>query len=209
MYSDASQDHNPRIIGARVYKVNECVNRDRALASVVARLRYLSILVALVLVGCAQYASTSTVRPKGTIPNRLTAGELARTEQGIVNAMRQKKRRPLEAIGEFLAAAQSAQQQLARDPANIAARDAYNFAVARVLGTIQQAKLDPWTQPLRVPAAGGDFVLTRKPDPRPAMESRRSTISRPRTNSTSRAPTSATTSARKASARRSSRSSAR
>ena len=62
-----------------------------------------------------------------------------------------------------------------RDPANIAARDAYNFAVARIIGTIQQARLDPWTQPLRVPAADGDFVLTRKRDPDP-RETRRFTI---------------------------------
>ena len=166
MYSDASEDHNPRIIGARVYKVNEFVNRSRALASVVARLRYLSVLVALVLVGCAQYASTWTVRPK-YYPNRLTAGELARTEQRIIKGLRQKERRPLEAMGEFLAAAHSAQQQLAREPANMMARKAYNFAIARTIGTFQQAKLDPWAQPLRVPALGGDFVLVHKPDPDP------------------------------------------
>ena len=47
-------------------------------------------------------------------------------------------------------------------------RACYNFAVARVIGTIQQARLNPWSRPLRVPAAGGDFVLTHKrnPDPR-------------------------------------------
>jgi hypothetical protein len=36
--------------------------------------------------------------------------------------------------------------------------------VARVFGTIKEAKLDPWTQPLRVPAPAGDFVLARKSD---------------------------------------------
>jgi hypothetical protein len=43
----------------------------------------------------------------------------------------------------------------------------YNFAVACIIAVIRDAKLDPWTQPLRVPAIGGDFVLTHKPDPRP------------------------------------------
>lgn len=82
--------------------------------------------------------------------------------------MHQQKREPLKAIGEFLSAAQTGQEQLARDPANTAARDTYNFAVARVVGTIQQAELNPWSQPLRVPAAGGDVVLThtRDVDPR-------------------------------------------
>jgi hypothetical protein len=48
-----------------------------------------------------------------------------------------------------------------------AARHDYNFAVARVIGAIQRARLDAWTQPLRVPAADGGFVLTckRNPDP--------------------------------------------
>jgi pimeloyl-ACP methyl ester carboxylesterase len=32
---------------------------------------------------------------------------------------------------------------------------------------IQKAGLDPWTQPLRAPAAGGEFIVTRRPDPRP------------------------------------------
>ena len=85
-------------------------------------------------------------------------------ERRISTALRQQKREPIEAIGGFLVAAQSAQQQLACDPADIAARNDYNFAVARVFGTIRQARLEPWTQPLRVPAADGDFVLTYKQD---------------------------------------------
>ena len=67
--------------------------------------------------------------------------------------LRRENREPLAAAGELLTAAQSASVQLARNPRDTAARDAYNFAVARVLGTIQRAKLDPWTQPLRVPAS--------------------------------------------------------
>ena len=124
----------------------------------------LALAAALGVAGCAPYASVSSVRPSFH-PAGSTVGTLAPVERRISTALRQQKREPIEAIGGFLAAAQSAQQQLARDPANIAARDAYNFAVARVIGTIQQARLDPWTQPLRVPAADGDFVLTCKPDP--------------------------------------------
>ena len=126
----------------------------------------LALAAALGVAGCAPYASVSSVRPSFH-PAGSTVGTLAPVERRISTALRQQKREPIEAIGGFLAAAQSAQQQLARDPANIAARDAYNFAVARVIGTIQQARLDPWTQPLRVPAADGDFVLTCKPDPDP------------------------------------------
>jgi pimeloyl-ACP methyl ester carboxylesterase len=126
----------------------------------------LALSVAIGFAGCAPYARVSNVRPTYR-PGGSTVGTLAPVEQQITAAIRLQKREPAEAVGTFLAAAQAAQQQLARDPANLAARDAYNFAVARVIGTIQQAQLDPWTQPLRVPSAEGEFVLTctRDSDP--------------------------------------------
>jgi pimeloyl-ACP methyl ester carboxylesterase len=126
----------------------------------------LVLAAALGVAGCAPYASVSSVRP-GFHPAGSKAGALALVERRISTALRQQKRAPLEAIGGFLAAAQSAQQQLARDPANIAVRYHYNFAVARVIGAIQRARPGAWTQPLRVPAADGGFVLTCKRDPDP------------------------------------------
>jgi pimeloyl-ACP methyl ester carboxylesterase len=126
----------------------------------------LPIALALAVSGCAQYAYVSQRRPQFQ-PVRIKGGALAPVEQRIVNALRQEKREPLVALGEFLTATQTAARQLARNPNDTAARTAYNFAVARVLGVIQKAKLDPWTQPLRVPAEGGEYLLTRKPDSRP------------------------------------------
>jgi pimeloyl-ACP methyl ester carboxylesterase len=125
----------------------------------------LALAATLSLAGCAQYATVSQKKPQFR-PVRAAVGALVSTERRIVNALRQENREPLVAMDEYLAAAEAAMQQLARDPADINARNDYNFAVARVLGTIKQAKLDPWTHPLRVPAQGGDYVLTRKPDPR-------------------------------------------
>jgi pimeloyl-ACP methyl ester carboxylesterase len=95
------------------------------------------------------------------------AGTLDAVAKDIEEAQRKQSRDPLVAAGEYLTAADLAQRQLARNPADTAARDAYNFAVARVMSIIQDEKLDPWSKPLRVPAAGGDFILMRKPDPRP------------------------------------------
>src|SRR5258707_8488116 len=66
-----------------------------------------------------------------------------------------------------MSAAETALRQFERDLRGENARNDYNFAVARIIAIIRDAKLDPWTQPLRVPASGGDFVLTHKPDPRP------------------------------------------
>lgn len=45
-------------------------------------------------------------------------------------------------------------------------RDEYNFAVARILSTLHEAKIDAWTRPLTVPSAKGDYVLTNRRDPR-------------------------------------------
>jgi len=125
-----------------------------------------AVSIALTLAGCAQYASVSEKRPEFH-PLRSVASALVSVEQGITTALRKERGEPLAALGEYLAAAQAAARQLERNPADTAARDDYNFAVARVLGTIKRAKLEPWAHPLRVPAPGGDFVLSFKPDPRP------------------------------------------
>ncbi len=93
-------------------------------------------------------------------------GELANAQAEIVKALQLDRREPLAALGEYLTAAETAAPTRAQ-PARRPARDDYNFAVAASSARSATAKLDPWTQPLRVPASGGDFVLTHKPDPRP------------------------------------------
>ena len=125
-----------------------------------------TVSAALALAGCAQYASVSEKRPEYH-PLRSVASALTSVEHGITTAMREERRNPLVAVGDYLSVAQAAAAELERHPADTAARDDYNFAVARVLGTIKQAKLDPVSKPLRVPAKGGDYVLTIRPDPRP------------------------------------------
>ncbi|MGA8657424.1 MAG: hypothetical protein WB586_14860, partial [Chthoniobacterales bacterium] len=77
------------------------------------------------------------------------------------------RRDPLAALGEYMSAAETALRQLERSPQDETARHTYNFIVGRIIATIRHAKLDPWTEPLRVPASDGEFVLTHKPDSRP------------------------------------------
>jgi predicted GNAT family acetyltransferase len=120
-------------------------------------------LAALALAGCAQYATVSHRKPQFH-PPVATAGSV---QQGVANGLRQEKSDPLASIGEYLTVAELTAKQLAQNPNDAAAQYAYNFAVGRVIATIEHAKLDPWTQPLRIPAAGGDFTLTYKPDRRP------------------------------------------
>lgn len=125
--------------------------------------RYLSsIILATSLAGCAQYATVSERRPQFR-PAGTAVGALATVEQRLISGLKRERRDPLPALGEFLSAADTAAEQLQRSPNDVAARDAYNFAVARVFTTIGNAKLDPWNQPLRVPAPDGEYILTHGP----------------------------------------------
>jgi pimeloyl-ACP methyl ester carboxylesterase len=125
----------------------------------------LAILMACALGSCATYSKLSERRPR-FIPVA-GGGPLATAAAKIVEATRTDRRDPLPALGEYISAAETALHQLERNPNDQTAQNTYNFAVGRIIATIRDAKLDPWTQPLRVPANGGEFVLTHKPDPRP------------------------------------------
>ena len=126
----------------------------------------IAIIVAYALAGCATYSKVSERRPRFR-PIASAGGGLANAQAAIAKALRLDRSNPLAALGEYMSAAETALRQFERDPRDENARDDYNFAVARIIATIRGAKLDPWTQPLSVPASGGDFVLTHKPDPRP------------------------------------------
>jgi pimeloyl-ACP methyl ester carboxylesterase len=126
----------------------------------------LAVVTACALGSCATYSKVNERRPH-FIPFASGGGPLANAEAQIVKATRIDRRDPLVALGEYMSAAEAALRQLDRSPNDQAARNAYNFGVGRIIATIRDAKLDPWTQPLRVPASGGEFILTHKPDPRP------------------------------------------
>src|SRR5438270_11644862 len=113
--------------------------------------------------GCAQIAVVSEKRPA---PLPLSSGANQIATQTIDSALAQEKTQPTVALGAFIAAARDALRQLDRNPANAEARRDYNFAVARIFTVVRDAKLDPWTQPMRV-GANGEYTLTWKRDPRP------------------------------------------
>jgi len=125
-----------------------------------------ALITVCTLASCATYSKVSERRPR-FMPFTSGVGSLANAETGIVKAMRIDHRDPLTALGEYMNAAETALDQLKRSPNDKTARKTYNFAVGRIIATIHDAKLDPWTQPLRVPANGGEFVLTHRHDPRP------------------------------------------
>jgi pimeloyl-ACP methyl ester carboxylesterase len=116
---------------------------------------------------CAQYATVSERKPRFH-PIRATLSSLVSVEREIANALRTGRRDPLASLGSYLAAAEAAAAELGRNPKDEAARADYNFAVARIITTIRDGKLDPWSQPLRVPSAGGEYVLGFRHDKRKA-----------------------------------------
>lgn len=116
---------------------------------------------------CVHYAKVKERRPIFQ-PVRTTVGAISTVQQEIADALKHDRRDPLSALAGYLTAAETSAKELERDPKNAVLMDDYNFAVARIISTIQEAKLDPWNQPLTVPAKTGDFVLTRKPDVRKA-----------------------------------------
>jgi pimeloyl-ACP methyl ester carboxylesterase len=125
-----------------------------------------ALITACALASCATYSKVSEKRPHYNAVAGGT-GPLASANAEIVEGLQLERRDPLAALGEYMTAAETASGQLQRNPQDQTAQQAYSFAVGRIIGTIGAAKLDPWTQPLRVPASGGDFILTHKPDPRP------------------------------------------
>src|SRR6266481_2008288 len=120
-------------------------------------------VVAFVMAGCAQIAVVSEKRPAPLAPG---SGADRAATQTIDRALVEEKKQPNIALGAFVAAARDALRQLDRNPSDAEARRAYNFAVARIFTVVRDAKLDPWTQPMRV-GANGEFTLTWKRDPRP------------------------------------------
>ena len=125
----------------------------------------LAVFAACALESCSTYSRVSERRPR-FIPFA-SGGPLANAATYIVTAMRIDRRDSLVALGEYMTAAETALDQLKRSPDDETARNTYNFAIGRIIATIHDAKLDPWTQPLRVPVNSGEFVLTHRPDPRP------------------------------------------
>ena len=122
---------------------------------------------ALILSGCAtsRYAEVRHKRPQLTGPPGIEP--LATVEKSFARAIHEERAKPLAALGDCLDALQIASDELKRNLGNAAAVRDYNFGVSRIFQIIDDAKLDPWTQPLSVPSANRNFVLTYKPDPRP------------------------------------------
>ena len=129
-----------------------------------ASLRCLLAAVALVLAGCQTYSRVTVLRPRHA--SDTPAGQrIAETQSARVLS-------PEARLGGFLDAAALASEALAANPGDEAARDDYNFAVARAVQTVGESGLEPWKSPVRCPGSGGDWLFaydaSEHPDRDPA-----------------------------------------
>ena len=125
-----------------------------------------AVIASVLLSGCTQYATVSTTRP--SFPQASSQlGSSSPTDQRIAKALAEERSIPQAALADFLAAAETASRELSHHPDDRTAREAYNFAVARVFTVLKLEQVAPWSQPVRVPAAGGDYLLACEHDPRP------------------------------------------
>src|SRR4029434_4284270 len=122
------------------------------------------LIFALATLGaCAPLAEVLQINPElgaqhGTPP------PLHGAEQSIAYAEDLKRTNPEKAVGFYLSGVESATSELRKNPRNRLALRDYDFALSRVFSVIWDAHLDPWTHPLRVPAANGsDAILTQRP----------------------------------------------
>ncbi len=131
----------------------------------------LVLLLAATLVagGCAGTGKTTKIKPRP--PAVATAsGDLAAARTAIAAAEQLNRRDPAGAVGHYLHATRLAQNRFVRNPGDEAARDTASFALSRAFGVMEQAKINPWTQPMSVASPGGPIQVTHKPDPRPAWK---------------------------------------
>src|SRR5881275_1059583 len=128
-------------------------------------------LAALLCASCAHVATVSHTTPKvPAFGNQQPALVAAQARLNAGEAI--ERSNPSGALGSYLASAQAALAELGRHPEEKAARDVYNFSVARSVGVIEEAKLKPWDRTLVAPAPEGQYPLTgvrpQNPDRNPA-----------------------------------------
>jgi hypothetical protein len=128
------------------------------------------LLFAAIVAGCSQIAVVSEKPPTRFQATPATNQAIGQT---IDRAQVLDRSQPQAALEAYVNAARDSLHELERNPANVEARRCYNFAVAGIFSVIRQAKLDPWTQPLRFGASSALTIIGRndpsKPEQNPAL----------------------------------------
>ncbi len=120
---------------------------------------FIASAFAVALVGCSEIATVKQTTPHFA-PAGTQRGELNAADRELAAAEKLERSDPLRALGGYLASAHSAYDELDRHPTDRAARDLYNFAVARCIEVIERTPLDPWNKSFPVPSPDGEYLLT-------------------------------------------------
>jgi pimeloyl-ACP methyl ester carboxylesterase len=120
------------------------------------------VLAATIVAGCAPQIAVVSEKPPARF--QATSGTNQTVVKTIDRAQGLQRTQPLVALEAYVSAARDSLHELERNPANTEARRCYNFAVAGIFAVVRQAKLDPWTQPVRF-GANSELTLTGTKDP--------------------------------------------
>jgi pimeloyl-ACP methyl ester carboxylesterase len=122
-----------------------------------------ALTVTLAVAGCAKIAVVSEKPPAAF---QVSAGADSTAAEAIARGQKTDRKAPLVALESYIGAAKDSLRELDRQPGNLGARSAYNFAVARIFAVVRNAKLDPWSQAIPV-GADKELVLIGKKNSRP------------------------------------------
>jgi len=111
---------------------------------------------------CTNYSSVREIRP--VHHSSTAAGNI------IANSLKSPAPPPQVRIGGLLDAAAAAAEVLRQQPNDTAARDDYNFAVARIFEILHDSGLEPWKKPLACPGAATVWNFSIPRDPRPERD---------------------------------------
>ncbi len=89
---------------------------------------------------CSQYSRVKKL-PLSAVA---TTGE----QKALYRSLKPLGKYPRAQIGRYLDSADKARRQLAEKPSDPLARQNYNFAIARIVGIINQENLEPWAAPV-------------------------------------------------------------
>jgi pimeloyl-ACP methyl ester carboxylesterase len=116
--------------------------------------------VLLSLTGCINYSRVTEKKPG------LVAMAAGAADPAMLQGARESEKRPLVALGHFLAAAETAEGRLKRSPGDAHALAAYNAAVSEAFAAIRRSSLNVWTAPHAVVGPRGTYTLTARIDRR-------------------------------------------
>ncbi|RYD37462.1 MAG: alpha/beta hydrolase [Verrucomicrobiaceae bacterium] len=124
-------------------------------------IKLLLLLLSLlpVLSGCSQYATISEINPV-LKPASHTVGTLELARKNIITALTRDSKNSEAALAGLLSATEIAASELKRHPDNMDAREAYNFALARVFTQLRASKISAWDRPLTVSGSDGVWELS-------------------------------------------------